>query len=131
MYEPSAEDEARVFAKYLIGCDVDDECAQLYARAAGELGSGQELRDRKILTFALRHAWALGPLDAISALRRPKSILRAKLLLMSAILEAHPGFSEKFLPADHSGMERAALLYYACRAVARAIAGFALLAAIA
>ena len=79
----------------------------------------------------MRHVWALGPLDAISALRRPKSILRAKLLLMSAILEARPEFSEKFLPADHSGMERAALLYYAGRTVARAIAGFALLGVIA
>lgn len=131
MYEPSAEDEARTLARYLIGCDADAACIQLYARAAGELRREDDVRDRKILAFALRHPWALGPLDAISALRRPKSILRAKLLLMSAILEARPEFSEKFLPADHSGMERAALLYYAARAVVRTLAGFALLAVIA
>jgi hypothetical protein len=127
MYEPSAEDEARVFAKYLIGCDIDDRCAQLYARAAGELGPGQDGKDRKILAFALRRRWALGPLDAACALRRPKSILRAKLLLMSAILEARPEFSEKFLPANHSVNEIAALFYFAARAAARTVTGFVLL----
>lgn len=80
-----------------------------------------------MLAFALRHPSAMPLLDAGLALRRPDSAFRRRLLIMAAILEAQPQFSDKFLTEDQR-FALVPLTLYAARAVARAAAGIILLA---
>src|SRR5437016_1091752 len=87
------EREARLFSHYLLGADPPREVVARYAAAhAFHFVEPAPADDRAVLDFAVRHPWALGPLDAACARRKPDSLLRKKLLMTAAILEASPYF---------------------------------------
>jgi hypothetical protein len=94
--------EAVTFARYLIGVEAPPEVIHRYLDACrikfGPETDDSPRRDDRAVRLAVRHRSLLPGLDAASALLRPKSLLREKLLLMAAILEATPEFAEKLLP---------------------------------
>ena len=51
----------------------------------------------------MRRSWSLPFLEAAAGFLAPRSILRRKTLLMTAILEATPDFVQDFLPRTSSG----------------------------
>jgi hypothetical protein len=100
--------EAETLARYLVGSGPPAEMIERYDEAhrllLGEAGAA---RGEAVAGFALHNSWSLPFLDAACALLEPHNLLRSKLLLMAAILEASPDFADEFLPQD---TPRAALL---------------------
>ena len=90
--------EARTFARYLVGRVPPDESVARYVDASHALFPAPPASEESVLAFARRHPWSVGFLDAASGLLRPGSLLRSKLLVMAAILEASPAFADDFLP---------------------------------
>jgi hypothetical protein len=119
-----SSDEARTFGRYVVGREIDQRVADLYARASRELGC--ESHDR-VAQFALRHPWSIGALDAALALTASDAPLRKKLLLMAAILETQPEYCDAFLPRDRMAYGSAMVAYALARAALLAAAGVVLL----
>ena len=90
--------EARILGRYLLGCDVEEEHVARYAYAASLQPHESDETELRIVAYALAHPRTLGPLDGALALTRPRALLRRKLLLMAAILEASPRYCDWFLP---------------------------------
>ena len=55
-----------------------------------------------MLDFVRRRPWSVGSLDGAAALLDPGGLLRSKVLVMSALLEATPGHADDFLPCSVS-----------------------------
>jgi hypothetical protein len=105
--DPSAADlqrEAEVFSEYLTGRHVSQVLLDRYVAACRvRLPEMAEQSGASAVELSVRHPFLLPALDAVSALLRPKSVLREKLLIMAAILEATPEFAPQFLPESCSG----------------------------
>ena len=102
-------DEARRLAHYLIGVAPSEELVERYARAHAEVLRPPTPADRAVLAFVRAHPWSLPLLDAGTALVRGAPLLRRKLLVMMAILEATPEHADRTLPVDGLGLPRLAL----------------------
>ncbi len=97
------EAEARAFARYLVGREPPAELVARYRDASHALFyEPVDPRETAVVDYARRHPWSLPFLEAASALLRPGSLLRNKVLMMSAVLETSPAFAEEFLPRNTS-----------------------------
>lgn len=93
------ENEARAFSRYLVDRNPRPEIIARYVAANRALFSevGDD-SDRELLGFVRRHEWTLPFVDAMIGLLRPNALLRRKLIVTAAILEASPHFVDVFLP---------------------------------
>jgi len=105
--------EAAVFGRYLIDRDPPSHLVRRYVEACRVALPPTEDGDENVVRLAVLRPWLLPSLDAVTALVRPKSRLRQKLLLMASILEASPDFADLFLPERCSPV-RLALRAAAC-----------------
>src|SRR5947209_17748713 len=96
------ESEARVLARYLIGSAPAVHHVSRYVAADRQGSDDVDPSQERTCAFVRRHPWAAGPLDTASALLKPDSRLRSKVLRMAAILEASPDFARRFLPQRRS-----------------------------
>lgn len=97
--------EAGWFARYLIGAVPSDALVERYIRAnAKVLHEPPTARDEAVLAFVHRHPWSLGWLDAGTAFTRGAPLLRRKLVVMMAILEATPEHIAETAPIDDVGI---------------------------
>ncbi|MBI5154980.1 hypothetical protein HZA57_07065 [Candidatus Poribacteria bacterium] len=85
--------EAVLLARYLLGVTPPAAMIERYVSAHRHL----PIRSSRLVQTARRHPRLLPLLDAWCAARRPNDPLRRKLLLMTAILEASPDFTDRFL----------------------------------
>jgi hypothetical protein len=109
---PELEREAHLLTRYLLDRACPPDMMALYLDAhvvAAKPWTADPASDRA-LRFALEHPFTFGPLDAASALTGSAPVLRAKLLLMTAILEASPMFADRFLPAPPSAIRTLVVL---------------------
>ena len=94
-----ALDEARLFSRYLVGREAPPEVLERYTEALDRLPlAPRDARDRSLLRFVRRHPWSLPLLDAALGVAWRDSPLRARLLLMLALLEATVEHAGDFLP---------------------------------
>jgi hypothetical protein len=124
-----AEREARVLGRYLVGHEPPPELIARYV-AAGEtlFAASAAPADAATVDFACRHPWSLPFLDAAAGLARPAGLLRGKLLVMSAILEASPTYADEFLPRTPGRLALLAQLgIHGAAAVGQAVVGLLLL----
>ena len=90
--------EAELFSRYLVGAAASPALCERYLRALRVLDlTPGDAADAWALERALRWPWAIGPLDAACALRRPGWALRRRLVLMSAILEASTAHTQEYM----------------------------------
>jgi hypothetical protein len=101
------EQEARLFGRYLLDRDPADELIRRYAAGSEVLFRDSAATD-DLLGFVLRHPRTLPFCDAAAGLMRRDSLLRKKILLMAAILEASVDNAEDFLTPP-PGLIRTAL----------------------
>jgi hypothetical protein len=90
-------EEFRLFARYLLGVDVPDELTLRYVAAHERMLGPADDGSCAALRFVHRHPRALPYLDAALALSRTRPLLRKKIYLAAAILEASPFYAEFFL----------------------------------
>jgi hypothetical protein len=96
------EDEARVFGRYLLGSEPTQAAVQLYCRAICKRAVDCSRRDDKIIRFALCNPSLLSFIDGALAFSKERSVLREKLLIMTAILETQPEHADLFLPQEQT-----------------------------
>lgn len=97
--------EAVWLARYLIDAKPSDALVERYIRAnAKVLTEPPTVRDVAVLAFVHRHPWSLGLLDAGTAFTRGAPLLRRKLVVMMAILEATPEHIDETAPVTDSGI---------------------------
>jgi hypothetical protein len=97
--------EAAAFSRYLVGDVAPSELLERYETGCRTLFTdAPDAEDAALLDFARRHGWSVPYLDAAVALRRPHATLRARLLLMAAVLETSPRYADRFLPVDTAAL---------------------------
>jgi len=94
-------DECKLLTRYLIDESPPDELIARYVAANRILFAGTPRR-RDELAFVTRHPSALPFLDAAAGFFHPESPLRSSLLLMTAILETTPLYSDYFLGSQQT-----------------------------
>jgi len=115
--------EAELFGKYLLGKPPDDFATGQYVQAMEKLNIASRGKDEKLLRFALKYPGATGLVDAGTALFMRHSALRRKLVVMFAILESTPAYSDLFLPRKTSLIYPLYIFWSGCRAVLKALFG--------
>ena len=122
--------EARVFARYLVRTEPAPELVARYADAMTALFPEPPApADAALVRFACDRPWSVPFLDAASGLVAPSSRLRAKILVMAAILETTPALADEFLPRNEVPLAALAvrLAGAGLAAVGYALGGFVLL----
>lgn len=84
--------EALVFGRYLVGREPSEDLVDRYRRANERLFGSPGPEEQVIIDFALRRPWSLPMLDAALGLTQSASLLRKKLLVMTAIVETTPEY---------------------------------------
>lgn len=122
------EDEARLLARYLVGRDPGGEVVERYTRGhARLLARPADSADEALVGFVRRHPATLGLLEAACGVLRPHGLLRRKLTVMAAVLEATPDFADEFLPRESGRMGFAATIaLHSVRAALKLVLGLAL-----
>ena len=90
--------EALLFGRYLVGRQLSEELVERYVRANEELFHDADAIDRDLVAFARRHPWSIAMLDASAGIIGGNSLLRKKLLLMTAIVETTPELVDRTEP---------------------------------
>ncbi|HLL23485.1 MAG TPA: hypothetical protein VK427_15215 [Kofleriaceae bacterium] len=85
--------EAVIFGRYLTGQDPAPALVERYCQASHTLFAAAP--DEPALAFARQHPWAIPMLDAAAGIRGADSLLRKKLLVMTAIVETTPALIDK------------------------------------
>ena len=95
----SLRQEAILMSRYLLDSEPSEALIQRYVDANQQLLADKNTaRDLAPLAFVRQHPWALPYVDAAFGLLQPDALLRNKLLVMVAILEATPDHVAAFLP---------------------------------
>ena len=95
--------EARLFSNYLINREPEGDIIARYIDANLKLGTDAVSdNDAGILRYCMSHKWSVSLLDAATGLLHPRSVLRKKIYIMAALLEASTKYTECFLPGDQS-----------------------------
>jgi len=103
MSDAALEAEARIFGRYLVGGTPEPAVVARYCAASRALWPAPpDARDAALLDFVRRRPWSVGSLDGAAALLDPGGLLRSKVLVMSALLEATPTHADDFLPRSAS-----------------------------
>ena len=89
--------EAQVIATYLLGKKANGQVINLYQQAMQVLELNYINKDRKILQLLMKRRYLLPYLDAGLAILRPNSVVRQKILVMSAIIETQYQYASLFL----------------------------------
>jgi len=120
------EKECRLITRYLIEEEPSQEFISTYIMGNSSLLSDPQLEeDLSIMSFIRQYAWVLPFMDAACGILRPRSLLRKKILLMVAILEASPHYINHFLPEAVSGPRFFfSMLRYGVQAGVKVILGF-------
>jgi hypothetical protein len=99
--------EAVWFARYLIDAEPLEALIERYVRGnAKVLTEPATAADEAVLAFVHKHPWSVGLLDAGTAFLRDAPLLRRKLVVMMAILEATPDHVEATAPVEDAGIAR-------------------------
>lgn len=113
-------EECSIITRYLLKQEPPHDLVQRYIEANSILCAGETSpSDLAVVSFVRRNPWSLPYMDAASAFFRPNSLLRSKILLMIAILEATPQFTDAFTPEPFS------IPYFLWRMAGYGIAGLA------
>ncbi|HET6993018.1 MAG TPA: hypothetical protein VFJ43_16920 [Bacteroidia bacterium] len=128
--------EAEVFGRYLLGGkNPNAKSISLYVSAMNIRPANAIGRDVKILNFILKNPRTIGMIDGALAFSpkgvlgtKKKSIVRRKILFMSAILETQPEYADLFLPQERDWTYNIYIFWVGFRAVSKAIAGKIILA---
>src|SRR5262245_53060257 len=114
-------DECRLLTRYLLDREPSQEMLGRYAAAHQALDLGT---DEPELRFLHRYPRSLPLLDAATGILRPGSVVRKKVYLMAALLEATPEHAGFFLQEPGSVWPTlACFLWQGIRSTIKAILG--------
>jgi hypothetical protein len=121
--------EAEIFGRYLLGGkNPNAKSISLYVNAMTTRRAEPLGKDAKVLNFILKNKWAIGMIDGAEAFSKKKSVVRRKILFMSAILETQPEYTELFLPKERNWFYNIYILWVGFRGIMKALTGKIILA---
>lgn len=120
------QDEAKLFAKYLINVSPGDDIVQRYVHAIQVNPLEVSSSDEKVLGFIHNNPWSIGLINSALALVKPLSEVRRRMYLMFAILEAAPEYTSYFLPVKRKPAYLFVVFFAGFRAVLKSIFGIVL-----
>jgi hypothetical protein len=115
--------EADKIALHVVGRRAGEREKALYAQAMGMLKPDMTEREKALWESMVRSRRRMAWADAGLALVRPSSVLRRRLLVMAAILEASPEYADQFLPRRCPPREALPVAAAVIRGAFRGIAG--------
>jgi hypothetical protein len=97
--DDTLEKESRLFTRYLLDSEPSQNMIDRYVSANRALVTETGISaGRKVVEYAVTHPWSIPYLDAAAGVLQPDSLLRKKIYIMAAVLEASPRFVSQFLP---------------------------------
>jgi len=96
MNDTDLRTEARVFGRYLVGEAPSEVLVERYRAANHAIPAVQG--DDAVVAYTRQHPWSVSLLDAAAGLVASGSLLRKKLLVMTAIVETTPELATKTEP---------------------------------
>ncbi len=96
--------ECDALSRYLVGRPCPADVAERYARAVRELGLTLSPTERAVWVTAIAFRPLLACLDAGVALWNRDGVIRRRLLVMFALLEASPANTDRFLFAPRGAI---------------------------
>ena len=101
--QDTLEAQAEVFARYLLDARPTSALVERWKAANRELFTDEPSSiDRSVVAFAIRHPRTLPWLDAAHGLIRPDGLLRRKVRVFCALLEASPEHVNDFAQKPRS-----------------------------
>ena len=122
----SLDREADIISRYLIGKSASPSARQLYAEAVSSWNTDAKTESR-LLKLAFGYPFLIGALDAGLVFCAPQSVLRRRIFVMFAVLEASPDYWDFFLPKKRSLGYLFVIGLSGLRAIYRAIFGVLLI----
>lgn len=105
------EKEGRLLARYLIDREPPQDMIERYVSANRKLGTDMAMPSTgKIMEFAMTQPWSIPFLDAAAGVIQPDFLLRKKIYIMAAVLEASPMFADQFLPQNLTSFKLISIL---------------------
>lgn len=123
----SPHQEALLLASYILGQAPLKPYLSRYEDALNTLNPIGDSQDEKLLRLCHRFPSLLHLVDAATALSKRDSAIRKKLILMAAILEAGPDYTDLFLPQNRSRLYSLRSLYQATLSILNTLFGSVLL----
>lgn len=118
------QQEAEILGRYLLdGKSPNAKSSSLYVAAMNLRPANPLGKDEKILKFVLKNPRSIGMIDSALAFSKKKSLIRRKILFMSAILETQPEYADLFLPHERKWEYNLYIFWVGFRAVVKAVAG--------
>ncbi|OJJ18330.1 hypothetical protein BKI52_26290 [marine bacterium AO1-C] len=121
------EQEAGILANYLLGKKPNQDVIDLYMQAMQTVALQYLPKDHKLMNLVTRKRFLLPYIDAGLGISYPNSVVRYKLLLMSAILETQPQYAALFLNQKRSWLYLFVIGWVGVRSVWKAMIGWVLL----
>ena len=118
------EKEAASIFEYLFSKRIPENVAQLYERGLQLKNIPMDETDGKLWSRISQRPMLIGLVDGYYALAKPKSGIRKRVQLLSAIAEASTDYTDSFLPQDRSIFYLIKIGLVGCRGVTAFVLGF-------
>lgn len=119
--------EAVLFGRYLLNKVPDTQSIMLYSSALITLHVRPNHKEKKLLQIILRYPFLLRSIDSGLVILNPSSIIRKKIFILLAVLEASPLYYTHFLPKQYTIFDRINIMFIFIRASLHACIGVILL----
>ena len=104
-----AAQDFRLISKYLLDADPPVELVNRYVAAHRKIFGDDVIPEWE---FVRRHPRLLPYLDAAAGIFVPRSLLRKKIVLAAAVLEASPAYAEFFLEENENRLQLLGVLFW-------------------
>ncbi|HAS43995.1 MAG TPA: hypothetical protein DCS93_26190 [Microscillaceae bacterium] len=121
------QQEAEILARYLIRKKPTTKVVDLYVKAMQTVTLTYLPKDYTLLKLIIRKRFLLPYIDAGLGISVPNSVIRHKLLIMSAIVETQPQYASLFLNRKRSKLYWLVVGWVGLRSVGKAMVGWILL----
>ncbi|MDY8138644.1 hypothetical protein [Aquimarina sp. 2201CG5-10] len=115
--------EANHITNYLVSESLLEDETDNYINAMKQLNLDLNPYESLLWKNMLRSKWRMACIDAGLALKDPGNIVRRKIFIMLAILEASPNYTKHFLSKDFSVFYLIKIAWIGFRSIVRAIVG--------
>ncbi|WP_435354164.1 hypothetical protein [Emticicia sp. SJ17W-69] len=119
--------EASLFAKYLGAIVADERLLEKYIDAIKKLSIILTEEEEKILIKLVKEPFFLPFVDAGWALLKPQSNIRKRILVMSALIETEPNYTNLFLVEKNIAFPRIRLIFRGIAALLKGVLGTVLI----
>jgi hypothetical protein len=122
--------EAIVFSNYLGVSSSNLNLLSSYATSVNQLNLKLNTKEERILNLILRYDCLVPFIDGGMAFLYPESVIRKRILLMSALIETETQYTELFIRQRQNNFSMFKILFRGALAICKGLLGVILLVAL-